>query len=621
MSRPTDRELLRRFEPVLRFTQGERFFPMDVDRYVRECSLWVHRPDRLPQCLVPEGELTLERLAEPRVEVFDAVQYLRFIEPLNIPELAAYEVERLRRDLAGERKSQKFYAGMGRLARVGYLSRFLDALFSLTLLARGRVPGDTATAARIAYRRLQESQPRYQYYARVARQDHWCVLQYYFFYAFNDWRSGFSGVNDHEADWEMVLLYLSERESGAVRPEWVAYASHDYAGDDLRRHWSDPELEREGEHPIVYVGAGSHASYFSKGEYLGELELPFLKPFTRLNKVLRVRLGRALQEVYEDEARPDLESLDPLSLLRVPFVDYARGDGLSIGPRAALPWEEPGLLDPIPDWALHYRGLWGLYARDPIAGENAPAGPLYERNGTLRRAWYDPVGWAGLDKMLPAPLLVPRIQEQRATLHEVQVARAAVIADKQTQLVGLGMQIEALRGKSHLKAEYVKRSGELTALSEELSALRAADATDATVASTLEQYAKRLAAGGRWPRRAHIRRAHHPISEADLRMGRVAELWAALSIGITLLAFVGLLVFARQHALLGLGALLFLFIFIEAGFRRWLERLIGSLAGALAIVAVLVLLFEFFWEVVVLSVLAAGVYLLFQNVQEMLDRH
>jgi len=38
-------ELLRRFEPVLRFTHGERFFPMDVARYVENSSLWVHRPD------------------------------------------------------------------------------------------------------------------------------------------------------------------------------------------------------------------------------------------------------------------------------------------------------------------------------------------------------------------------------------------------------------------------------------------------------------------------------------------------------------------------------------------------------------------------------------------------
>ena len=101
-------------------------------------------------------------------------------------------------------------------------------------------------------------------------------------------------------------------------------------------------------------------------------------------------------------------------------------------------------------------------------------------------------------------------------------------------------------------------------------------------------------------------------------MGRVAEIWAAGSIGLTLIAFVGLLLFYREHVVFGLVTLLALFIFIEAGFRRWLERLMSSITGALALVAALVLLFEFFWELVVLGVLVAGVYLLYQNAREIL---
>ena len=33
-----------------------------------------------------------------------------------------------------------------------------------------------------------------------------------------------------------------------------------------------------GEHPVIYVGAGSHASYYAPGEYLTELTLPCLHP-------------------------------------------------------------------------------------------------------------------------------------------------------------------------------------------------------------------------------------------------------------------------------------------------------------------------------------------------------
>ena len=31
--------LLRRFEPIMRFTRVERFYPMDIEPYVRSCSL------------------------------------------------------------------------------------------------------------------------------------------------------------------------------------------------------------------------------------------------------------------------------------------------------------------------------------------------------------------------------------------------------------------------------------------------------------------------------------------------------------------------------------------------------------------------------------------------------
>src|SRR5690606_41915205 len=41
MSENSDLELLRRFEPVLKYTAGELFFPTDVRRYVESCSLWI----------------------------------------------------------------------------------------------------------------------------------------------------------------------------------------------------------------------------------------------------------------------------------------------------------------------------------------------------------------------------------------------------------------------------------------------------------------------------------------------------------------------------------------------------------------------------------------------------
>jgi hypothetical protein len=148
--------------------------------------------------------------------------------------------------------------------------RPFDALFSATLLLRGRVPAATSAAAHVAYHKILEERERYVYHGRVVRDRGWTVLQYWFFFNYNPWRSGFHGVNDHESDWEMVLVYLYEQGRSLV-PAWVAFASHDFHGDDLRRRWDDrAELDMVDGHPVVYAGAGSHASYFRRGEYQAE---------------------------------------------------------------------------------------------------------------------------------------------------------------------------------------------------------------------------------------------------------------------------------------------------------------------------------------------------------------
>src|SRR5215213_374705 len=134
--------LLRRFEPLMHFTRGERFYPMDVEPYVRSCSLWVQHADEEAVCLVPRGELTSEDLAQQPQDEFGATHFLRFTDPQSFREL--YSRRLRRRRASGDPKEVRsvFRAGQGRLARVGYLSRVADALYSIALFARGRVPGE-----------------------------------------------------------------------------------------------------------------------------------------------------------------------------------------------------------------------------------------------------------------------------------------------------------------------------------------------------------------------------------------------------------------------------------------------------------------------------------------------
>ena len=617
-----DKALLRRFEPILRYTSGEKFFPMRVEPYIAESSLWQQSPGREAELLVPEAKLTTMALAEPRPAEFGTIHFLKFITPLNISELASYRLHQLQEDLTKRDERQIFRAGRGRLARVGYGSRFVDALFQISLLARGRVPGDTAAAAALAYQRIMAESydspgeaSQYHYYSRVVRQNSWVVLQYWFFYAFNNWRSGFYGANDHEGDWEMIAVYLSD-DGGYISPEWVAYAAHDFAGDDLRRHWDDPELEKVDEHPVVYVGAGSHASHFAPGEYLAEMELPFLAPLVAASESIQNFWQRRLKRYRVDDEAHASEG-DSFNIFRIPFVDYARGDGVAIGPGTDHEWAEPQLLEPAPDWVLYFRGLWGLYTRDPFSGENAPAGPMYERNGTVRKAWYDPLGWAGLDKVPSPGEALRTVLARREALKARRAELATEIEEKSESLVGLGVESRAMQEQAHMEATYLQHVEALERLGAEIDGLRAEYAADGALLEALELYAARLRAGQRGPLRAHIQRPLRPISSQSLRFGRFAEVWAAVSIGLLLLAFLGLVLFAPQYLVWGLVALLAVFFFIEASFRRQLPRLVTSFTIALAIMATLVLLYEFFWSVVVGAVLTIGAYLMWENLREL----
>lgn len=133
-----DLRLLRRYEPVLRFTQGELFLPMPVEAYLEDCELWRspeqrrragrRNGERLNAC----GELTVARLAQAGTVIPARRLWLRFVQrPLSRKEYRAW-----RRDPGRPRAAKRG----SRLAAVGLLARLIDALMRLSLLLRGRVP-------------------------------------------------------------------------------------------------------------------------------------------------------------------------------------------------------------------------------------------------------------------------------------------------------------------------------------------------------------------------------------------------------------------------------------------------------------------------------------------------
>ena len=173
-----------------------------------------------------------------------------------------------------------------------------------------------------------------------------------------------------------------------------------------------------------------------------------------------------------------------------------------------------------------------------------------------------------------------------------------------------------MRGHSHMEETYRQRKSRLDELSAELADLRAAEAADGMAVLSLAEHADRLQRGEREPANAHIRHAPRPASEVQIRAGKVAELWAAVSVGLMLIVLVLVAAYQRDHLIGVLIPSIALFAFVEAGFRGRLTSLLGSVNSALAVVAALVLLYQFFWQAVVTGVVAVGLYILWDNLKE-----
>jgi hypothetical protein len=245
---------------------------------------------------------------------------------------------------------------------------------------------------------------------------------------------------------------------------------------------------------------------------------------------------------------------------------------------------------------------------------------MYNRDKTVARAWYDPVGWAGLDKVSPPPETVEAVLAQRQDI----VARCGTlrteIGEKSRELRKLGAGLSAMRGRSHLDVPRAQGTSRVAELSGEIDRLKARLATDEAVSESLLEYAGRLENGEKDPARAHIGRAHTPASEDELRTSRVAEAWAAVSVSLMIISFVAIALFERQHLISMLVFSIAFFAFVEAGFRGRLVNLVSSANVGLAVVATLVLLYEFFWQLVVATVLVVGIYVLWDNLRELRSR-
>jgi hypothetical protein len=482
----TDAELLARHAPAVRFDDRELFLPTDVDRYVEQCTLW----DRFGVLDVAPTLASLDHRHAPGTN-------LRFINDEDRRRVVGRRVRYAARRLL-----------TARLGRVSLLGRVLDAVVRLSAWVRPTTPrGTTAAAAE----RAEELglHDRQVCYGRVVRAGEWLVLHYAYFYVMNDWRSSYSGLNDHEADWEQAWVYCDPENE---EPVWVAASSHENRGEDLRRHWQDPELTTVDGHPVLHAAAGSHAMFFRAGDYVSRIDIPPLRWV--------FWLGQWFRSGNEGDSR---RGLGPA--LGVPFVDSATGDG-----REITDWDiRP--LDEATGWVGSYRGLWGRDTGDPAQGERGPSGPKFDRTGEIRAAWADPLSIAGLHGTPP-----PSAAAARVNLEKLERAMETLDTEirHRGRLLPLARQTDSVDNMASESA----RLTELLRQHCELEGLR------------------RRILNGHQPHegiRDHLRNPAVPLPEADARRwstgGWLTATWAALSVPLLLLSLAGVLMFGTAGTL------------------------------------------------------------------------
>jgi hypothetical protein len=576
-----DLHLLRAYEPVARFTEGEYFFPVPVDRYVSRAGLWRSEPGERPVQVATPGELSLDSLATAGGAELGLGYSLSGIDgdethlPAHIP----------------LRDRPPHLARSSRLASVGLTARVIDTLNRFSLLFRGSVPGGSAARSFLLQRdHLGPERPTY--YGRVVRDDPWIVCQYWFFYSFNNWRSAFGGVNEHEADWEQVTVYLDAAgppgPDGLPKPAWVVFSAHEETGDDLRRRWDDPDLTVvDGRHPVVFVGAGSHSGAYLPGDYLITVRPPRLRG---LVNALRWS-GRLLAPWSAEDQRS----------LGIPYVDYARGDGRAVGPGRDEAWH-PVVIDDDTAWVRDFRGLWGRDTHDRLGGERGPAGPRYRRDGTVRPAWADPVGWAGLAKVVPdaateRKLAEARTQRDRDRIAELDQQIAELRHELTVAAAGLPAGDPEVRALLGQEQQLLGLRMERTRLADELH---------------------RSAVAGPLPRHPHAHLLHRrvPMEASAGFLGRARSWWAVLSTPLILWAIGAVLsplpIAGQETALV----LLLMLLIVEGLVRRkFLAVLVRLLLACVAILALVVLWYDGRY-VVTFTFFAAALLVLLVNVRE-----
>ena len=507
----SDSELLKKYEPVLRFAKSERFFPMAVEPYLEKCTIFPSGPQGVVGLLSHPNEPLVTRIGK----LESGEYFIRFVnDPLidtdvwkwwgvssalititgwfasgwrgvGVAALLALVAAFIIYIQASPIRLRFFPAALAALfffileaapiwffltphpfisVQLEYLvllPSYLLVLFYLSVRTMKFIfdyiipeaPGvimdmlsnATETVARKSFKQYAEilqKHPQPVHYGRVSSWEdvegnHWKSLQYHYFYAFNDWRLAANGINHHEADWEMVAVYLKNDE-----PYSLLLSQH---GTGAMEMWQTVRCvkDKDGKkttHPLVYVALGSHANYsrpqvirsaslFHEGLFQrfiywldGLIHFLFLlfNPSQKARQIALHELATHPEIALTEQTFEQLRDERDHYMVSLP-MEIVTGDGFRIGYEGDSRREKIGisssylkrvmsnrkvvhpgsrewkqvLLEPEPSW-VNYKGLWGV--KSLMKDESGPPGPKWDRPDKLfavypRKRWEKSLEW------------------------------------------------------------------------------------------------------------------------------------------------------------------------------------------------------------------------------------
>jgi len=257
-----------------------------------------------------------------------------------------------------------------------------------------------------------------------------------------------------------------------------------------------------------------------------------------------------------------------------------------------------------------------LFARDPISGENAPAGPIYNRDGSPRATWYDPLGFAGLDKVPPPPEALTLLEKNCSEIAIRQERLETLIPEKASQLQSLGIRLRGMEGNPHLAKQYELLEKHKDTQVEEVRSLRREHFENAALLQGLTGRLERLKQGIQDDPLAHVHHLAVPVKTGHMRFQNALQTWAAISQSLVLFGIAALMLLTPNYLAAGLVILMILLVAIESILRGAFIQTIGNITTILALVCAVILVIHFWNWILIGVLLVTAIFLMAQRLRE-----